>query len=329
MRALQRRGIDVAIGGRRGPVSIDLNRPATFAVLDSLPGLRVVVDVSSSHQASPVELARHCLDRGLVLLEASSDRRVVDALLALDGTCKPGAVVLGAGIFTGLSNLLAAEAVRCRSDATHLEVGVRSSPFSGGGGGTVDLMADLLAVPSMEVNDGELVEGPSVTAGRHLPFPSGGHATLTVAFPEPRMLFRSTGIPNIAMSMAPKPGWLRRIFLATPGVVLRSRAFAAYLRWLFGGLRRLVLARRPTQVELIARVSGPSGTTVLRLVSTDGMASGGVAIAAIAELLVRATVRGVLTVDQVMSLRNVCEVMKALDPPSTPHVSLDAGDRPV
>ena len=298
---------------------VDLDRPETFATLDALEGLRVVVDVSSSHRTSPAALARHCLDAGFVFLEASSDRRVVDALLALDGSSKPGAVVLGAGIFTGLSNLLAAEAVRRRPDATHLEIGVRSSPFSGGGGGTVDLMADLLTVPSREAVHGALVEGPSVAAGPLLPFPSGEHACLTVAFPEPHMLFRSTSVANVAMSMAPKPAWLRRAFLATPRAILQSRAFSVYLRFVFGCLRRVVLARRPTEVELVARARDASGTTLLGLVAEDGMATGGVAIAAIAELLVGASVRGVVTVDQTSTLETVCGAMAELDPASTPR----------
>src|SRR5688572_4018960 len=79
VRALARAdGTEVIVAGRSGPLAIDLARPETF---EALKGADVVVDVTSSHAASPDALATFCLGHGIVMLEASSDRVVVERLL--------------------------------------------------------------------------------------------------------------------------------------------------------------------------------------------------------------------------------------------------------
>lgn len=127
VRALRRAPeIEAVVAGRRGPLVVDLARPETFSALE---GADVVVDVSSSHAVAPDALARFCLERGIVMLEASSDRVVIERLLdAHRGAAGcPGALVLGAGIFTGVSNAMAAEAARALPGACAIEIGASSS----------------------------------------------------------------------------------------------------------------------------------------------------------------------------------------------------------
>jgi short subunit dehydrogenase-like uncharacterized protein len=311
VRALREAGVEVAVAGRSGPVAVDLHDPSTFRALREFD---VVINVSSSHAAAPYDLAAYCLREGKLHLEASSERTVVERLSAPHGTdaeCA-GAVVLGAGIFTGLSNLLAASVAA--PGCERLELGVASSPFSGAGGATVDLMSDALKVGAAIVKDGVLGEGPPVASGPTLPFPGADRRTIEVAFPEPGMLAKSTHAREIRMYMAPKPSPLRAAFLLTPAFVLRSWLFGAYLRLVFGFLRRVLLRKASTGVELVARGTS-NGTARTRTIGTDdGMEAGGVAIAAIALEVGAAKPRGTRMVDEVTTLDAVVGRMKSLAP---------------
>jgi short subunit dehydrogenase-like uncharacterized protein len=313
VRALRSAGVEVAIAGRRGPVVVDLARPETFAALE---GFDVVVDTSSSHAAAPDALARHCLDRGLVLLEASSDRLVVERLLDRHRGDREarGALVLGAGIFTGLSNLLGAHVAARLPSADRLELGVASSPFSGAGAGTVALMGDALRAPAVHAREGRRQAGPELAAGPELPFVGTTRPTVEMSFPEPSMLLESTKVPEVHLYFAPRPALLRLAFLATPLFVVRSGLFAATMRLVFGLVRRLVLRRVSSRVELVARATRGSETAIESLVADDGMVAGGVAIAAMAMALAELPPRGVRLVDEVLTLDDVVRRMRAIEP---------------
>jgi short subunit dehydrogenase-like uncharacterized protein len=307
-------GADVVVAGRRGPdLVVDLKRPETFA---ALRGASLVVNASSSHTAPPDELARFCLQEGLVLLEASSDRVVVERLLALQPQAgDTGAVVLGAGIFTGLSNLLGKAAVNAVPGADRLDIGIRSSPFSGAGQGTIDLMVDALAVPARAVVKGEPTITPAALPGPVLPFPRGKRRTLTFSFPEVTMLAKSTGVPDVHLGFAPAPSFLWPSFRYLPGWLLTAAPFRAFLRWYFIVLRRLVLGAVAGRVELVARAVGPGGEAVRTLVADDGFAVGGAAIAVMAQLLAeRGAGPGVVVVDEVLALADVQQALTRLDP---------------
>lgn len=301
--ALQRApAVEVVVASRKGPVAIDLADPRTFAALD---GADVVVDASSSHAVRPDALASYCLEHGLTMLEASSDRQVVERLLSTHrGVAARGTLALGGGIFTGVSNALGAHAATRVRAVRSLEIGVRSSPFSGAGGGTVDLMADVLAIPTRSVKDGAPVDGPSVAAGPRLPFFDGEHATLHVPFAEPAMLHASTGARDVAMYMAPSPSLLRIAFLALPLWLASSRAFGAFLRLYFSFLRRVVLRRASSRVGLVARATGEDGEHVAVVDVDDGFAAAGAAIAATAIALAgqREPRRGTWLVDELVPL---------------------------
>jgi hypothetical protein len=61
-------GVDVRVAGRSGEVRVDLNDPSTFGALDA----DVLVDLANTSIAPPYELAKHCIENGKVLLEATS-----------------------------------------------------------------------------------------------------------------------------------------------------------------------------------------------------------------------------------------------------------------
>ncbi len=316
VKALRRdASITVLTAGRRasgeGAVRIDLADPATFPVVD---GADVVVDVADTTTTRPDALAAYCQKRGVTFLEASSDRDAMARLLKLDAGGGDGAVVLGAGIFTGLSNLLAAAAAAKVKGARSVTWAVRTTPFSGAGRGTVALMASVLALPTVRYEGGRRVEGPPVLPGPRMAFPSGEEPTIEVPFAESEMLHRSLGV-DVRVAMSPYPNLLQRVFLWTPVSVLRSRWYGWLMGRYFSVLRRVLLAGRATPTEMVVRVEGGGGeAATMTLRADDGMRAGGVAIAAIARALAakRPSASGAVTVDQVMTLEEALSGMEAL-----------------
>lgn len=307
--------LEIAIASRRAQVRVDLADPTTF---DALRGFDVVIDLADATSTPPDALAAWCLENGLVYVEATSDREAVERIHAtLSGRDGPGAVVLGAGIFTGLSNLLGRAAAHASGDVRRVELAVRSSPYSGAGAGTVALMAAALRTPALSFEAGAPVLGPPVSRGPRVAFPgeSGPHEapTLHVPLAEAYMLHHSTGAPDVRALLSPKPALLVAMFLAIPGFLLRSTLFGAVLELWFRFLRSAVLRSVPTSVEIVAIADG-ARRVVLGLRTRDGMAAGGAAIAAIVASLPRGErrPRGVLFVDDVVELAPVVERARGL-----------------
>ncbi len=217
--------VELVPASRGGDFALDLSVPETF---EKLRAGDIVVDASSSAAAEPDLLAKACIEKGATLLITSSDRSLVERLMTtFREVSGPGRLVLGAGIFTGASNVLAQAAARALPGATSLELAVSSSPFSGAGEGTVDLMVDSLAMPTRRVEDGQWVDAPSVSAGPLVVFPAAARKTLEVPLAEPAMVAASTNTPNVRMFFAPKPGLLRASFLILPSALRRLGTF----RW--------------------------------------------------------------------------------------------------
>jgi hypothetical protein len=322
VRVLRGRGdVRVSVAGRHGPdLIVDLQRVETFA---ALKGAAVVVNASSSHGAAPDELAAFCLREGLILLECSSDRLVVERLLALRSSSSGarGAVILGAGIFTGLSNTLGAAALSALPSATSLELGVRSSPFSGAGQGTIDLVVDALREDARVVVDGEARLARAALSGPTLPFPKGPRRTLTFSWPEVSMLSASSKEANptkalsVSMSFAPAPSPLWATFRTLPGWLLRSGPFRRFLGLYFRVLRRGLLKNVASEVQIVAVARDAAGSSVVvGFVADDGFDAAGVAAAAAALIAAERKPTGVRTIDEVMGARELLAKMKELAP---------------
>jgi hypothetical protein len=299
--ALQALGITVTVASRRGPVRVDLADAATF---DNLVGFDIVVDVADTTTTPPDALAAFCLERGLVLVETSSDREAIERIhQALRDRTGTGAVILGAGIFTGLSNLLGADAAR--GGARSLDLAIRSSAYSGAGTGTIELMVSAMAIGARSFVEGKAVLGPPVARGPRFAFPSGSAPALQMSLAEPWMLHHSTKVPNVRAFLSPKPTALVYAFLMMPLWLVTARAF----RWFFGAymtvLRRLILRRVATTVEMVATTEART----LTLRARDGMKAGAEAIAAIVAALPKVT--GVHFVDEVLTLDEVVARMPA------------------
>jgi NAD(P)-dependent dehydrogenase (short-subunit alcohol dehydrogenase family) len=314
----------VEIASRSSPLRVDLDDPASF---EALVGADVVLDLADTTTSAPDALARFCLERGVVLLEGSSDPATVRRLAALaaEHAGSRGALVLGAGIFSGVSNLLAREVCReaCHEAAgapRELVLGISSSPYSGAGAGTVALMVAMLSRPAVRWSSHTRAQ-EALARGPALDFGGARRPTLRAAFAEQEMLGPSTGAASVDVLFAPRPALLVALFLALPARLLASSAMALVMRAYFSIVRRFVLARVTSRVELVAEAVGPEGRRARRaLACDDGMEAGGVAAAAMVGLLLERLARGerprgVSFVDDLLELDEVVSRSNALASP--------------
>ncbi len=277
--------VTVDVASRRGPLVVDVGKPSTF---DQLRGADVIVDLTDGTRGSPDVLVAWCLANGLTLLEATSDAPTVARLRStFAGNSGPGRLVLGAGIFTGVSNLLARHVAEGAGAGCALTLGIASSPYSGAGASTIALMVDGAARPAVRTVDGVRTEGP-LERGPTLDFAGVSRPTLRMSLAEADMLPHSTRATSVQTLFAPKPAFLVSAFAALPRSLVQRRWFQRLLEAYFTVLRRFVLRSVPSAVELLA-VAERDGRRVSRWVTTvDGMDACAWAIAAMAEALGRA-----------------------------------------
>jgi hypothetical protein len=272
-------GLEVRALSRRGPWPLDVTREETFAVLE---GSALVVDLSDATTTPPDALVGWCLARGLTVLEATSDAPCVERLHARFAST-PGRLVLGAGIFTGASNLLARAAADAVGRATALTLAISSSPFSGAGKGTIALMLAAAAQPVVRWVAGRRVVEPRMSAGRTVDFGRARRPTLRAPFAETAMLHHSTGAPEVEVLFSLRPALLAPAFRALPPSFTASRLGRALLGVYVTLLRRGLLAKVPTAVELWARATDGAVVVERRARAEDGMDAAAWLIAAMAE----------------------------------------------
>lgn len=299
---LRKAGADVTVASRRSEVKVDATKPETFAALEPFD---VVVDLSDTVTNAPDAVVAWCLERGKCVIEGTSEAQCVERLHAAHVGTK-GRLVLGGGIFTGVSNLLARDVAKRVGTLESVTLGVASSPFSGSGSGTIALMVKALEVPAVRYEGGQRVEEPKVRRGPSLDFGGVTRPTGYMSLAEPFMVHRSTGAPKVDVLFAPKPGVLVPAFTAIPGWLARSRWFQAFMRGYFTVLRRLLLRGVGSAVELVASARGSGGAATRWVKATDGMDAGGFALAAMAEAVAaKADWAGARFIDDVTSLEPI------------------------
>lgn len=303
------KGVEVQVASRRGPLVVDATKPETFAALS---GSDVVIDLIDATSVKPDALAQWCVEHGITFIEATSDRPAI-ARLSASQPKGDGLLVLGGGIFTGVSNLLARAVADATPQARELTLGISSSPYSGAGTGTIELMLSAMGLPAIRTKDGARVEVAELQAGPKLPFPAKVRPTLHMSFAEQDMLPKSTKVPSVEVYFAPKPALLVAAFVMLPAFVLKAKWFAAFMRLYFAVLRKGLLRGVTSAVELWARARG--ATDLTRAVTcSDGMMAGAWALAAIAVMLgeQKPEQRGVCFVDDVLKLEPVIARANAL-----------------
>ncbi|HUS68458.1 MAG TPA: NAD-dependent epimerase/dehydratase family protein [Kofleriaceae bacterium] len=262
--ALESAEHDVAVAGRNGPVLVDL---ATGEGLYRMDDYDAVVNCSASTAAPADRGMARVLERGGLWLDAGADPDAVTRQLAPRGAPARGSVVLGVGLWPGMSNLLVADLARGHQGP--LSLGIKVSPLSGAGRGTVELMRGaLLGAPPAET-----------------------------------LLFQASLAQPVAVEyLVPAPGRLVLALLARLRPRCLARAFAAAATGALRLARTVLLRRRAAPIELHAR----AGDATAVLATRDGFAATAAAIAASAGLLLeRGSAPGVHTPDELLALDDV------------------------
>ncbi len=295
--------VDVLVASRRGPLVVDVAKPETFSEL--VPA-DVIVDLTDGTRSQPDALASWCLQHGKTLLEATSDAETVRRLVeAHRHSAGPGRVVVGAGIFTGVSNLMARAVADEAGEGASLSWAVASSPFSGAGKGTIALMVDAAARKVVRTVNGRREES-SLAAGPTLDFAGTKRPSLRMSLAESEMLPLSTKASSIETFFAPKPGLLVAAFTLLPAFLLQAKWFRSALEAYFTVLRRFVLRSVPSSVQMVARAEKNGRVFERHTSSSDGMEAAAFAIAAMAEGVAKAPmVPGLHFIDEVLEFAPV------------------------
>ncbi|MCB9869142.1 MAG: hypothetical protein H6836_05550 [Planctomycetes bacterium] len=315
-------GVHCSIAGRTGPLTVDLRDPRT---LDALPRRALVINATDTFTTPPDGLYEHALHHGLLVLETAADVTAYERLRARRrqlashaATEVSGAVVAGAGVFPGLSNLLGAHAVRHTPNTRMLVVVAEWSLLSGAGGGTVETMVRALREPVRRISRGEEERSRPIGERLQIERPGKNRDAYEIPLPEPLMLHDSTRVPTTRFFAATHPGLPRWVMGCLSTVTARRVArgpSASFLpRVAFRGLRSLVLRRRTTPVAL--RVGAGPTRDSLRWYSlefADAFATAGAAAAAAARLLRRrafeADTSGIHNLDELLELGDVLELL--------------------
>lgn len=233
---------DVWVGSRSNgqgtSVKLDLTDPTTFSTMDSFD---YIVNCSDSLKAPPDSAIDYCLKTGLTFIELSADLGTVDRILtemrAEDrGTQESlrGLVILGIGLFPGLSNLMAKAAYDLQPGCERLELGFRIMPFSGSGAGTASLVKPMVEAPAIWYENGQRVSDRPGNKGVGMPFVRGEALTVKWGLPEAVMLHHSLRLPSTATYLATRPVALGKMMAALPGLLPRRPFFRRLLLAVMG-----------------------------------------------------------------------------------------------
>jgi len=302
---------------QRGPAwkTVDLADAATFSCFGQFDA---VVNAGHSSRVSSRGALEHCLREGVVFMEATHDSRHMRELLALRAslTDPQGTAILGMGVFPGLTNLMAREALAQAPGADHLEILLRVGVVSGAGRSMCRHMMQHLQSRPFYFEEAQLCHGAPMQLaplngcnGDVSPRQEGGNSVL-VGFPESLMLHESAATRNIVTALRLKPAWMNGILRSAGWLVRRAPLVgrlveagmilgrSILLRWLPASLEIAAVARSKECMSPLARVDVHCG---------DGARCAAAAIAGGLELLMerRPLPRGVFTPDELLSLNEL------------------------
>lgn len=296
---------------------VDITNPSLLAGLDRFD---VIIDCAASSHASPDALIEHCLTSGGILIESTADPGIIGRIGARwHGIAASGTVLLGMGLFPGVSNLLARDLIRAAPGCCGLDLAVRLNPLSGAGRAVADLMTRLMATNAVWYSGGERQVTPPLRPGPRMEFADGPAQTLSIGLPEPEMLHWSTGIANIAGWLSPRPRPLR-VPLALAGFVTRKASPGDFtltsIEEATYTLRGRMLSRRATPVELHAEAwsLGRERRGTISLVVPDGMQATADALVAAAALLTEreGPLPGLILPDEAFDLQTILQAVRTL-----------------
>lgn len=320
-------GVETTVAGRRAVpgrfVRVDLNDPSTFSVFNDFD---VIVNCSDSLTASPDGAIRHCLNAGNIFIESAAEPGVIERALVehrADQASSPGTVLLGMGLFPGISNLLARAAWEACEGADTIEVGVRMPPVTGAGAGICRLMTDVLDHSAVRYENGKRIEEPPICPGATLPLHGRLRRCARVGLPEAIMLHQSLGAPTTSTHVAVAPA-IFQPFVTPAGRLLPQhdgarQAILGTARVGMTLMRAVLLRWAPEAIALCARASlseDESATAVRSMCVNHGAIATGAAIAAaVAQLESLSDRRGLMLPEEIFTLEQTVETMRSLHVP--------------
>jgi short subunit dehydrogenase-like uncharacterized protein len=247
-----------AVGALATELSLDakiVDLADTAALHAALDGVDVVAHCAGPFVRTARPMVDACLATGTHYVDVTGEPDVFTAVLARDAEARAAGITLltGGGFDVVptdcLAGLLAAEV----PDATSLEIAFRA-----GGGlsrGTALTGLDIATRGALRRIDGKLVRVPLGETRREIAFGAKTRTVGTILWGDVVTAYHSTGIPNITVfGSVPKASGASRLLRLAPFRALAARA----LRRGPGGPSAETRAR--TKVEIVAEVSGPSGT---------------------------------------------------------------------
>ncbi len=248
-------------------IQLNLNDSRTYSIiLDST----VIICCAETSIESKIEFFEFCLEHGLIIIESSADPEIIEALSKHFKRKKmtKGALILGMGIFPGLSNLLVKKVTKHYPQAKDISIFISMSPFSGAGLTTIKLMVDALARPPIQIINGK----GKVLDGSLMRFP--------VWLPESQMLAGSLCLGTVKTYLQPRPGILIPVLSVFKKLGLfRSKFVQKIFRTIFGFLRGTLFSKVPTNIS-IEVIDNETNKSLGQLVASDGLLLGSQIIAA-------------------------------------------------
>lgn len=309
-------GVLVQTAARSGAdVSIDLTVPGTFS---GLRGHDIIVNAADSITAPPDDAMRYALAEGLTWVEMSADPALYARVRDFDAPLASGSVVLGAGLFPGLSTALARAAANDCAAARSVELGIRVSPLSGAGQASCALMTHTLTQRCIRYREGLRQVDGVVGSGREMPFGEESQTAVEMALPDADLIARSTRAADVTTRVAFVPRPLLGAFrmLAAMSTLLGSLRvpLLAVARRALISLRAVLLRKVVTRVDLTAVAVDIEGDTCVRRVTVpDGRLATAASVAVlVAHLRGRTIATGLSTAGALVRLDAFVHGMREL-----------------
>ena len=296
---------------------IDLADPSTFSEMAKHD---FVVNASDTLAAPPTLAIDHALYNGVSFVEAGAHSGTMEELMrrtrgpAADTDGWTGTLLLGMGLFPGLSNLLAKQLLQWVGPPEKLDVVVRLNPLAGGGPGLVELMVRATQDATVYYEEGARVSGPPIRPGVRLFTGRRTVPTIGVGLPEAHMLSASLGIPSVAThvtTIPALPGWMAAPLLRWipkgPGA---EKVFVPLMRRYLRTIRTVLFKGKPEFVEINV-ITGNGDQLALR--TDDGVAATAHALAAsVAAMAASHPPPGAYLPDELLGLGDVMNRVLAL-----------------
>jgi len=182
--------IEIVIGGRHGPLKVDVSLPGAIAAVQSVRPA-VVVDTVGPFQNRTPALAQRCALHGIHYVDIADARERVAGIVALDVLARSHdvAIISGASTVPALSTAIVDELAPRRDEIVEIEVGITPGHRAPRGVATVSAILSYCGRPVPPVCGSEVEYGWGGLVKHVYPPPVGARWLSNVDTPE-RALWR-------------------------------------------------------------------------------------------------------------------------------------------